>query len=128
MSSLKEIRIRIASVASTKQITNAMKMVSAAKLKKAQDAIIQIRPYANKLHELLGRVSDSLSEDENNLYATNREISRVLMVVISSNRGLCGAFNSSVIRQVLNIVHTKYGKQLAKNDVDFFIIGRKGAE
>lgn len=128
MASLKEIRIRIASVASTKQITNAMKMVSAAKLKKAQDAIIQIRPYANKLHELLGRVSDSLSEDENNLYATNREISRILMVVISSNRGLCGAFNSSVIRQVLNIVHTKYGKQLAKNDVDFFIIGRKGAE
>jgi F-type H+-transporting ATPase subunit gamma len=77
---------------------------------------------------LLGRVSDTLSDDENNLYATNREISRVLMVVISSNRGLCGAFNSSVVRQVLHIIHTEYRKLLARNDVDFITIGRKGAE
>jgi F-type H+-transporting ATPase subunit gamma len=128
MSSLKEIRNRLATVTSTKQITNAMKMVSAAKLKKAQDAIVQIRPYADKLHELLGKVTDTLAKDENNLYATDREIKRILVVVISSNRGLCGAFNSSVLRQVLNVVHTRYSKQLAKNDVDFFIIGKRGAE
>jgi F-type H+-transporting ATPase subunit gamma len=128
MASLKEIRIRLASVASTRQITNAMKMVSAAKLKKAQDAIVQIRPYANKLHELLQRVSDSLSDDEDNLYALEREIHRVLVVVIASNRGLCGAFNASVVRQVLHIVHEDYGKQLARNDVDFMVIGKKGAE
>jgi len=129
MSSLKEIRIRLASVSSTRQITNAMKMVSAAKLKKAQDAITQIRPYADKLYELLKRVSDTLSsEHDDNIYAINREINRILIVVISSNRGLCGAFNTSVIRQVMHLIHTQYSKQLARNDVDFIVIGKKGAE
>ena len=128
MASLKEIRIRLASVASTKQITNAMKMVSAAKLKKAQDAIVQIRPYADKLHELLRRVSDTLSENDDNIYSADREINRILIVVISSNRGLCGAFNTSVVRQVMHIIHTEYSRQLARNDVDFIVIGKKGAE
>jgi F-type H+-transporting ATPase subunit gamma len=128
MASLKEIRIRLASVASTRQITNAMKMVSAAKLKKAQDAIVQIRPYADKLHELLRRVSDSLSEGDDNIFAAERELNRILIVVISSNRGLCGAFNTSVVRQVMHLIHTEYSKPMARNDVDFFVIGKKGAE
>lgn len=116
-------------MSSTRQITNAMKMVSAAKLKKAQDAITQIRPYADKLYELLKRVSDTLSsEHDDNIYAINREINRILIVVISSNRGLCGAFNTSVIRQVMHLIHTQYSKQLARNDVDFIVIGKKGAE
>lgn len=98
MANLKEIRNRIASVSSTMQITSAMKMVSAAKLKKAQDAILAMRPYSEKLSELLGRLSASLGEDVDNYYAEKRTVNRVLLVVVSSNRGLCGAFNSNVIK------------------------------
>lgn len=98
MANLKEIRNRIASVSSTMQITSAMKMVSAAKLKKAQDAILAMRPYSEKLSELLGRLSVSLGEDVDNYYAEKRAVNRVLLVVVSSNRGLCGAFNSNVIK------------------------------
>ena len=100
MANLKEIRERKASVASTMQITNAMKMVSAAKLKKAQDSIVQFRPYAEKLKEILASVGDSMKDDEDNLYAIQRDKERILLVLITSNRGLCGAFNSNAIKRI----------------------------
>ncbi|XLS29328.1 ATP synthase F1 subunit gamma [Flavobacteriaceae bacterium M23B6Z8] len=122
MANLKEIRNRISSVKSTMQITSAMKMVSAAKLKKAQDAITAMRPYANKLTELLQSLSASLDGDGGSVFAAEREVSRVLVVAITSNRGLCGAFNSNIIKEghrLVNEVHK--GKQ-----VDFLTIGKKG--
>ncbi len=128
MSSLKEIRTRIASVTSTRQITNAMKMVSAAKLKKAQDAILQIRPYANKLREILGNVSDVLSKDEENVYLRDQDPGHVLLVVITSNRGLCGAFNGNIIRTVIQMASDHYGDLMKKGDLHFFAIGKKGAD
>lgn len=121
MANLKEIRNRIASVGSTMQITSAMKMVSAAKLKKAQDAITAMRPYANKLTELLQGLSATLEGDSGSIYATEREVAKVLIVPITSNRGLCGAFNANVIKQSVALVNTYAGKQ-----VDFFTIGKKG--
>ena len=98
MANLKEIRTRISSVKSTKQITNAMKMVSASKLRKAQNAITQLRPYANKLNEILSRLSEVQGSDTDNVYAEKRNEEKVLLVAISSNRGLCGPFNSSCTR------------------------------
>ena len=122
MANLKEIRNRIASVSSTMQITSAMKMVSAAKLKKAQDAITAMRPYANKLTELLQNLSGSLEGDSGSQYAHNREVKKVLVVSITSNRGLCGAFNSNIIKESVSLYHGKYaGKQ-----VDFMTIGKRG--
>ena len=99
MANLKEIRNRIASVSSTMQITSAMKMVSAAKLKKAQDAITAMRPYANKLTELLQNLSATLDADSGSKFAAERDLKKVLIVAITSNRGLCGAFNSNIIKQ-----------------------------
>lgn len=122
MANLKEIRNRIASVKSTMQITSAMKMVSAAKLKKAQDAITAMRPYANKLTELLQNLSGSLDGDVGAKYTDNREVKKVLIVSITSNRGLCGAFNSNIIKESVSLYHGKYaGKQ-----VDYITIGKKG--
>jgi F-type H+-transporting ATPase subunit gamma len=122
MANLKEIRNRITSIGSTMQITSAMKMVSAAKLKKAQDAITQMRPYANKLTELLESLSATLEGDMENVYSEQREVSKVLMVVITSNRGLCGGFNSSVIKETVKLIKENYkGKQ-----VDLLTIGKKG--
>ena len=103
MANLKEIRSRITSVNSTRQITAAMKMVSAAKLRRAQDAITQMRPYAQKLQEILQNLSSSLDVSENP-YAAEREVKRILIVSITSNRGLCGAFNNNVIKQAKNII------------------------
>src|SRR5680860_1447018 len=100
MANLKEIRNRISSVSSTMQITSDMKMVSAAKLKKAQDAITAMRPYADKLTELLQNLSASLDDDSGNKYSDNREVKKVLVVAITSNRGLAGAFNSNIMKQV----------------------------
>ncbi|MFH6603023.1 ATP synthase F1 subunit gamma [Maribacter algicola] len=121
MANLKEIRNRIASVSSTMQITSAMKMVSAAKLKKAQDAITAMRPYADKLTELLQSLSASLDSDSGSKYSDNREVNKVLVVAITSNRGLCGAFNSNIIKQGLILTKEVYaGKQ-----VDFMAIGKK---
>jgi len=128
MANLKIIRNRLASVASTRQITNAMKMVSAAKLRKAQNAIIQLRPYADKLYDILMNVSDSLARDEDNLYAREREINRVLIVVVTSNRGLCGAFNSNVVRRSIELAEDEYSSLLESNDVDFLAIGKRGFE
>ena len=99
MANLKEIRNRITSVSSTSQITSAMKMVSAAKLRRAQDAITQMRPYANKLKELLGNLGESDSDDSENVYCSQREVKRVLLIPITSNRGLAGAFNANIIKE-----------------------------
>jgi F-type H+-transporting ATPase subunit gamma len=121
MANLKEIRNRITSVSSTMQITSAMKMVSAAKLKKAQDAITAMRPYAEKLTELLQNLSANLDGDAGGEFTTQREIKKVLIVAITSNRGLCGAFNSNVIKEVKNRALFYEGKQ-----VDIFAIGKKG--
>jgi len=128
MANLKEIRTRIASVQSTKQITNAMKMVSAAKLRRAQDAIIQIRPYANKLQEILANVSDSLVGDEDNLYSQVREIEKVLFVVITSNKGLCGAFNSNISKAAVSHANEEYGNQVRSGNLDYLSIGRYGGD
>jgi F-type H+-transporting ATPase subunit gamma len=121
MANLKEIRNRITSVSSTMQITSAMKMVSAAKLKKAQDAITAMRPYAEKLTELLQSLSATLDGDVGGSFTTQREINKVLIVPVTSNRGLCGAFNSNVIKQSKLIAESYPGKQ-----VDIFAIGKKG--
>jgi F-type H+-transporting ATPase subunit gamma len=121
MANLKEIRNRITSVSSTMQITSAMKMVSAAKLKKAQDAITAMRPYAEKLTELLQNLSATLDGDNVGSFADKREINKVLVVAITSNRGLCGAFNTNVIKQSVIVGNSYPGKQ-----VDVFAIGKKG--
>jgi F-type H+-transporting ATPase subunit gamma len=121
MANLKEIRNRITSVSSTMQITSAMKMVSAAKLKKAQDAITAMRPYAEKLTELLQNLSSTLDADAGGEFTKQREINKVLVVAITSNRGLCGAFNSNVIKQSKLVADSYKGKQ-----VDIFAIGKKG--
>ena len=121
MANLKEIRARITSVGSTMQITSAMKMVSAAKLKRAQDAITQMRPYANKLSELLVNLSSTLEASEGGVYAQAREVKSILIVAVTSNRGLCGAFNNNVI---------KSAKVLAENyeQASFVTIGKKASE
>jgi len=121
MANLKEIRNRITSVSSTMQITSAMKMVSAAKLKKAQDAITAMRPYAEKLTELLQNVSASLDGESGGKYSDQRPVNKVLIVAITSNRGLCGAFNSNVVKETKNLLQNYAGKQ-----VDFVTIGKKG--
>jgi F-type H+-transporting ATPase subunit gamma len=121
MANLKEIRNRITSISSTMQITSAMKMVSAAKLKKAQDAITAMRPYAEKLTELLQNLSANLDGDVGGDFTAQREIKKVLVVAITSNRGLCGAFNTNVIKEVKNRSDYYTGKQ-----VDVFAIGKKG--
>ena len=121
MANLKEIRNRITSVSSTMQITSAMKMVSAAKLKKAQDAITAMRPYAEKLTELLQNLSSTLNGEVGGAYTKQRVVNKVLVVAITSNRGLCGAFNTNVIKQAKSIVDSYTGKQ-----VDIFAIGKKG--
>ncbi|MFY8213825.1 MAG: ATP synthase F1 subunit gamma [Flavobacterium sp.] len=121
MANLKEIRNRITSVSSTMQITSAMKMVSAAKLKKAQDAITAMRPYAEKLTELLQNLSATLDGDAGGEYTTQREVKKVLLVAVTSNRGLCGAFNTNVVKEVKNRTDFYAGKQ-----VDVFAIGKKG--
>ena len=114
MANLKDIRTRIQSVGSTMQITNAMKMVSAAKLKKAQDAIEKMRPYAEKLTELLSGLSANLDADLGGDYAAQREVQSVLLVPITSNRGLCGALNTNIIKQAQHLIDTEYkGKNVA---------------
>ena len=128
MASLKEIRERKVSVASTMQITSAMKMVSAAKLKKAQDAIVRFRPYADKLKEILASVGDSMKDDDDNQYSVQRDKERILLVLISSNRGLCGAFNSNVIKATIQRALSTYDSQMIAQQVDFIAIGKKGAD
>lgn len=121
MANLKEIRNRITSVSSTMQITSAMKMVSAAKLKKAQDAITAMRPYADKLTELLQTLSASIEGDAGSKYAEQRELKNVLIVAITSNRGLAGAFNSNIYKEAKTIA-----AGFQNQNVDFFTVGKKG--
>ncbi len=121
MANLKEIRNRIASVSSTMQITSAMKMVSAAKLKKAQDAITAMRPYSDKLTELLQGLSATMDADSGSKFAEQRVVNKVLIVAITSNRGLAGAFNSNIIKKVNTLVNTTYSDQ----DVFYVTIGKK---
>jgi F-type H+-transporting ATPase subunit gamma len=127
MANLKEVRIRIASVQSTQQITKAMKMVSAAKLKRATNAIIQLRPYATKLKDILGNLSASL-EGSSSPYTQEREPHKVLIVVVSSNRGLAGAFNMNVIKAANNLIAEKYSEQFKKGNVNIVAIGKKSQD
>tara|TARA_R110002012_G_scaffold283090_2_gene473127 strand:- start:75965 stop:76825 length:861 start_codon:yes stop_codon:yes gene_type:complete len=121
MANLKEIRNRISSVSSTMQITSAMKMVSAAKLKKAQDAITAMRPYADKLTELLQDLSATLDADSGSKFSEQRDVKKVLIVAITSNRGLCGAFNSNIIKAVNKVSAEKY----ANKEVSYVAVGKK---
>jgi F-type H+-transporting ATPase subunit gamma len=111
MANLKEVKGRIQSVTSTQQITKAMKMVAAAKLRRAQDRITQMRPYSEKLTGILRNVTSSVSDNLENEYAVVREVNRVALVVVSSDKGLCGAFNSSVFKAAVNLLKTKYKEQ-----------------
>jgi len=124
MANLKEIRSRITSVGSTMQITSAMKMVSAAKLNRAQDSIVQLRPYANKLRELLQNVSATLDAGVGGALTEQREVNNVLLVAINSNRGLCGGYNSSIIKKVNALLEG----ELAGKNVELVTIGKKAYE
>ena len=128
MANLKEIRIRIASVKSTRKITSAMKMVAAARLRKSQDKITRMRPYANKLDDIILSLQQSLEGEIEHPLTQDREPHKVLIVVLTSNRGLCGAFNSNAVKMAMNLAHTKYQEQLEKGELSFFSIGKKGAE
>jgi len=123
MANLKEIRSRISSVGSTMQITSAMKMVSAAKLKRAQDAVTQMRPYANKLTELLVNLSSTLDSSEG-IYSENRELKKVLLITITSNRGLCGGFNANIIKKAKSLIEGEY----KKIETDVISIGKKSTQ
>lgn len=127
MANLKEVRNRIGSVNSTQQITKAMKMVSAAKLKRATNAIVELRPYANKLKELLANLSSSL-EDGASPFLQEREPARVLIVAITSNRGLAGAFNTNVMKATNNLIAEKYSEQYKAGNVSIVAIGKKSQE
>jgi len=124
MATAKEIKQRIGSIKTTMQITSAMKLVSAAKLRKAQSAIWQIRPYANKLQEILQNVSSALDDSVASKYSVQRELKNVLLIVISSNKGLCGAFNNNVAKKVMELIDGEY-----KNyNVDIITVGKKAGE
>ena len=123
MANLKEIRTRITSVASTMQITSAMKMVSAAKLKRAQDAITQMRPYAEKLREILVNISSTLDVSDEGVYSQERETQKVLLVAIASNRGLCGAFNANIFKATEKRIKDYSGKE-----VQVYPIGKRSVE
>jgi F-type H+-transporting ATPase subunit gamma len=124
MANLKEVRIRITSVSSTQQITKAMKLVSATKLRRAQNGIIQMRPYAQKLNGILANLTDSVDVDSLKVYFDKREVKKVLLVVITSDRGLCGSFNANVVKRTNAVIKEKYeGK-----NVTVMPIGKKGAD
>ncbi|MBN2745518.1 MAG: ATP synthase F1 subunit gamma [Bacteroidales bacterium] len=127
MANLKEIRIRIASVESTKQITSAMKLVAASKLRRAQDAILMMRPYAAKMHEILQNLSSGDSSDEN-VYGRQSVINKVLIIAITSNRGLCGAFNANVIKKVNYLLANDYSSHNQQGNVDIITVGKKASE
>ncbi|HNQ67028.1 MAG TPA: ATP synthase F1 subunit gamma [Bacteroidales bacterium] len=128
MAGLKDIRNRITSVKSTRQITSAMKMVSAAKLKKAQDRVIQIRPYATKLKEVLTEVSSSLDKNHAGIFNENRKTENVLIVLMASNRGLCGAFNSNICKKSIQHIKDNYSALAENNKVKFYCIGKKAVD
>jgi F-type H+-transporting ATPase subunit gamma len=125
---LKEVRTRIKSVQSTQQITKAMKMVSAAKLRRAQDAITQMRPYAHKLQEMLGNIIGSSEGDVSMALAAERPAEKVLIIIVTSDRGLCGGYNSNLIKLAKQVIHDKYPEQFSKGNVQILPIGKKAFE
>ncbi len=125
MPNLKEVKTRINSVISTQQITKAMKMVAAAKLRKAQDRIIQMRPYSQKLTTILQNVSAGLDDGAGNVYGQEGQGSKVLVIVITSDRGLCGAFNANVIKAANRLIADKYSSEKEKGDIELMPIGKK---
>ena len=127
MANWKEIRGRIASVTSTRQITSAMKMVAAAKLRKAQNFVSKIVPYKNKMQEVLAELSDNLAEDDDNIYTAKRDVHNILVIAVSSNKGLCGGFNSNIFKYCTALA----AREKAENPnatVKFYTIGRKITE
>ena len=126
MATLKEVRIRIASVISTQQITKAMKMVSAAKLRRAQGAIVQMRPYADHLNKMLVNILSNLDGDAETSFGVEREIENACMVVVTASRGLCGAFNTNVIKAAVATINEKYAKQRDNGKLTIVCVGKKG--
>jgi F-type H+-transporting ATPase subunit gamma len=125
MANLKEIRTRTVSVNSTRQITSAMKMVSAAKLRKAQNAIIELRPFAGKLHEILGRVISLSGSAENNPFTRTVKNGKALVVIIASNRGLCGAFNANAVKKAIELIESRYSSPSTNKKLEIITIGKK---
>ncbi len=125
---LKEVRDRIKSVINTQQITKAMKMVSAAKLRKAQNAIVQVRPYANRLNRMLSNILSNLDGGATTSYGKERPVKHALIVVMTSNRGLCGAFNTNICKEAAALINSKYSKQLGEGKLTLLFIGKKGFE
>jgi F-type H+-transporting ATPase subunit gamma len=123
---LKEVRERIKSVIGTQQITKAMKMVSAAKLRKAQNAIVQLRPYADRLNHILSNILSNLDGDASTSYGKARTVNNVLVVVVTSNRGLCGAFNTNINKEAVALINSKYEQQRQEGNVSMLFIGKKG--
>ena len=128
MANLKEVRNRISSVMSTQQITKAMKMVSAAKLKRAQDAITTMRPYASKLREIMDNISGSLEGNAGGQFAAVRPANKILLVAINSNRGLCGAFNANISRTISRLMREKYATQSKNGNLKVLAIGKKASD
>lgn len=123
---LKEVRERIKSVTSTQQITKAMKMVSAAKLRKAQQAITELRPYSNKLDKMLKNIISNLDGDATSSFGKDREVKKAAVVVITSNRGLCGAFNTNIIKAAIHAIENEYVDQLRSGNLSVICVGKKG--
>lgn len=128
MPSLKEVRTRIESVRSTQQITSAMKLVAASKLRRTQNAILTLRPYATKLREILQNLSDSMESSDSGAFSKARPVQKALIIILTSNRGLCGPFNSNVIRNVRQHIATEYDELNRKGKLELFCLGKKGAE
>jgi len=128
MASLKEVRNRITSVNSTRQITSAMKMVSASKLRRAQNAIINMRPYAQKLLSIMQDLTNEMDGSDEGKFTASRGDHKVLIITITSNRGLCGAFNTNVVKNAINLIEGKYSEQQKKGNVSLMCIGKKGAD
>lgn len=125
MANLKEVKSRIGSVTSTQQITKAMKMVAAAKLRRAQDAITQLRPYAEKLSEILQNLSSANQEGTDNVYGEQRPVNKVLIVAVTSDKGLAGAFNTNIMRRIRPMLEDEYKDQLQQGNVEILPIGKK---
>jgi len=123
---LSDVRDRIKSVKNTQQITKAMKMVSAAKLRRAQQAIVEIRPYANRLDKMMKNILSNLEGDVNTKFGVAREVKKPLVVVVTSNRGLCGAFNANVVKEAVKVIDEKYAAFRSSGDLSIMFIGKKG--
>lgn len=128
MPTLKDIRIRLKGIKSTQQVTKAMKMVAAAKLRRAQDRAIQARPYAGKLKEMLASLSTKVDTSLNPLLSAREEVKKVLVILVTSDRGLCGGFNANIIKMAQRVIHEDYGTLYAKGDVTMICAGTKGTE